>query len=194
MNPTHVPKPRWTTRRMVNTGFYAVVGAVTGPGLLVVWTGAVLAIVVALLRLLWDGGEEIPVAIVVSVVSVPIPYLILRSAAYGTCKRHPTAPTGIAIGIAMGIVLAATPAFFQWFWFLSVPCAMLVAALFAHAGYRGGTRALRESMGPMRAGVGDLCAHCGYDLSATAEGAVCPECGGIMRYQRGAKLDTRRLP
>lgn len=37
-----------------------------------------------------------------------------------------------------------------------------------------------------RAGLGNTCAHCHYDLSATAEGAVCPECGGTLRYDKKA--------
>lgn len=179
VQPQRLPSPRWTATRLQNTAYFAFIGAIVGPGLAASWTLSVMLLSAAILR----SPDGFAFGGILSAVLFPIPYLLMRSASYGTCRRHPTAPTGIALGVVVGFLIV-TAFFLQVLPRWSLPVALLAALALALAAYQGGMRALRESLGQLRAGIGLTCAHCGYDLSATPEHRVCPECGGSMRYER----------
>lgn len=179
--PLHTPKPRWTSARIFHTALYVVIGAIIGPAVTFAWC---VLVMIGIAFIIQPFSAAVPLGIVVAVLTSFVPYLLIRSASYGTCKKHPTAPAGIAAGIAGGIFLISASFLLNAPWITLV--ALLPAIAFAAAAYQGGTRALRESLGQLRAGLGLTCAHCGYDVSATAEGKVCPECGGVMRYERAS--------
>lgn len=170
---------------MFNTAWYALIGAILGPAICVAVFGfTALAVAIADRATAGSTPLLVGVGVLAGLFFLAAAFFVLRASSYGTCKRHPTAPAGIAAGIALGLLFVAAFVAYGAAW--RFPAGIALAALFGFAGYQGGTRALRESLGPSRRGVGNLCAHCGYDLSATAEGLVCPECGGTLRYDKKA--------
>jgi hypothetical protein len=93
-------------------------------------------------------------------------------------------PLAFAIGIGVAplcvspILLSTTTPIPVHFIF---PPLFAVGLVLAIGGYYGCTRS-QDPETEAQYGVGDTCAACSYDLSATAEGNPCPECGGMMRY------------
>jgi hypothetical protein len=94
------------------------------------------------------------------------------------------APLAFAIGIGI-VPLCASP-----LWlnpsspgpdFIILPPLLALGGALAIGGYYGCTRS-QEPETEAQHGVGDTCAACSYDLTATADGNPCPECGGMMRY------------
>ncbi|GJQ30291.1 MAG: hypothetical protein HBSAPP03_21750 [Phycisphaerae bacterium] len=116
-----------------------------------------------------------------------VSFLVVRSAAEGSCRKYPAGPLGIAIGLGLG---GALPLIIAMAERLVEFAALVLVLAVAHAwsGFLGGMKGLthRFSLSAVE-GVGVACAHCGYDLTATASHWPCPECGGRMRY--GARMD-----
>lgn len=112
-------------------------------------------------------------------------FTLIRKGTYKTCKERPGYPTVIAIShmvgaVPFGLLFAGAGATVPGLVSLGFGISQGLAA------YLGSRRGARDSVyGPVAKGVGRTCAACLYDLSATAEGLVCPECGGTMRYERG---------
>lgn len=116
-----------------------------------------------ILRAIGRGSfEELPFHIptVISVMCVPLMFVLLITGL--SINRHIAKPqfaiqalwTGI--GIAMPLV------------------AVLVGTV------RGVRLAMKRRA--IRRGIGNVCAHCTYDLSGLPDHTKCPECGGIYRH------------
>jgi hypothetical protein len=92
----------------------------------------------------------------------------------------PIAPRSVAIAVTLPPALVAVGSM------TSNIVASFVLFLCASAGaygmFKGAQRGARNAS--MSVGIGDLCAHCGYDLSATPAHNICPECGGTFRFDR----------
>jgi hypothetical protein len=166
-------RPRWTRDRIVATAIHSVVGFFVGVG----FTPTVLVLSLAFYRIL---GEPVYLA------GALIGSLVVAEGSRNSCKQHPTAPLGIAVGVAIGglmplITLMIDPAGIRPGRLLITSAFLLVTGQAAGA-YYGGMAALKKKLGQLQHGVGRTCAACGYDLSATPENWPCPECGGEMRY------------
>lgn len=179
--PSQSPvQARWTPRRVRATAVHACVGFLIGGILTGIFT---VAMFLGLLILGGPKGFNNPSNIVLVCVPLAVlSWLILRSGAEGSCRKHPAGPLGIAIGLGVGNLVPLG------FGVANGSAAVVVlsialAAAQAYGGYLGGMRGLshRFSLTAVE-GIGILCAHCGYDLSSTQPHWPCPECGGRMRH------------
>jgi hypothetical protein len=66
-------------------------------------------------------------------------------------------------------------------WAASIKSSCLLIGLFQGLGGLAGCRRARSRAAKSKHGIGTTCADCTYDLTATAQGKPCPECGGMMR-------------
>lgn len=171
-------KIRWTPRRIRVTAAYSIVGFLIA----MLFSPVLLVFLIPTLRSSGWLLVGVPIACLVG-------FAVVQVAAKGTCRRSPAGPGGIAAGLVLGSIVIA---FFtagsgaSISMVLALPIFGIAQAL---GGYRGAVRGLRENLGGPVHGVGTICAHCGYDLSATASGWKCPECGGELRYaSREAEL------
>ncbi len=179
--PSKTPvEVHWTPRRVRATAVHACAGFLIG-GIL---TG-VLAVVMFLGLMILGGPKGFDNPSNILLVCVPLAglaWLILRSGAEGSCRKHPAGPLGIAIGLGVGnlVPLGYGIAYSSA---AVVVLSIILAAAQAYGGYLGGKRGLthRFSLTAVE-GIGILCAHCGYDLSSTQSHWPCPECGGRMRH------------
>ncbi len=104
----------------------------------------------------------------------------LYSGARNSFATKPIAPLSVAISVAIpGVIIGLV-----WAAWNVQPTLILLACAGAGAWgmYKGAAAGARNAA--MSVGIGDLCAHCGYDLSATPAHQVCPECGGTFRFDR----------
>jgi len=165
---------RWTPRRIRNTAWYAIIGTLIG-----VLMGAVMFTIMLIFA-------RLPITapgLIIGLLLLSLGPLGIFRASDGTCRATPVAPRGISIGLSIGAMFAI-PLGLQLFRPLPLVIALALAmgTGFFAAGYYGGKRGVRRRFGLPQLGVGIVCAHCGYDLSATPNHAVCPECGGQYRY------------
>lgn len=176
---TDLPRP--ASRRAVSIG-YAVVGFLLGLGALPVFLVVALA-TRALLKafVVSNNSADTPVLIFLTCL---IAAFTLHRGSFGTCSRHPAAPLAIAIGLCIGGLCAATIGFFNKSLFEpSMAAAVLLATPAAAAGaYYGGERGVLRRFGTPQLHIGNLCAKCLYNLSATPSHTPCPECGAQVRY------------
>ncbi|CAG0991150.1 hypothetical protein PHYC_02305 [Phycisphaerales bacterium] len=164
-------KIRWTPRRIRVTAAYSLVGFLIA----MLFSPVLLVFLLPTIHSMAWMVVCVPLACMIG-------YTVVGISARGTCRKSPAGPAGIAAGLIIGsIVIAffASNAGTNIYMTLALPLFGLAQAL---GGYRGALRGLRENLGGPVPGVGSICAHCGYDLSATAGGWKCPECGGELRY------------
>lgn len=171
------PASRWTQRMAWYTGVYALIGALIG----LIMAGLVTYL---LIRVYSVPDSNIVLEVIIL---IPLQLLGVYRASYGTCAISPVAPRGVAIGLGAGSLLAVLALAGSLSPLLIPPVAGAVAFSFGYAGFRGGTKGVLHRFGLPVVGVGNLCAHCAYDLSGTPEHAVCSECGGLYRYTRAPK-------
>lgn len=162
----------WTFRRIALTCWYGVLGVIVA-GLL----GLVDMFFVASVYHTRDDW-----VFFAGMMALPLSICGAYRGAYGTCRANPVAPLGVSIGLFLGAqiytVLLLANGWLVW----EGAGTLILGLCFALAGYYGGKRGVRRRFGLPQLGVGIVCAHCGYDLSATPAHAVCPECGGHYRY------------
>lgn len=164
---------RWTPRRIRNTASYAVIGF---------FIGGLMGMVMLAIGSIFLHAAMSPFLLIGLAILALGPLGIYR-ASDGTCRATPVAPPGICIGLFIGAMFAI-PIGFQLMKpaSLAIPGGIILGACFAVAGYYGSKQGVRRRFGLPQLGVGIVCAHCGYDVSATPDHAVCPECGGHYRY------------
>lgn len=118
-------------------------------------------------------------------------YVLTRLSVRETCASNVVSPLGVALSYAIGsVLLAPILSAFETKWIVAI-LVLAHGVPMGIAAYGGALAGARDVMlGPKSEGVGRVCAGCFYDLSATAEGAVCPECGGTMRYRGPVEADA----
>lgn len=104
----------------------------------------------------------------------------LFEGARNSFAKKPIAPRSVAIAVAIPPALVAVGSMTSNI--VASFVLFLCAAAGAYGMYKGAQRGARNAS--MSVGIGDLCAHCGYDLSATPAHQICPECGGTFRFDR----------
>lgn len=175
-DPTQ-PDPRWSRQRIESTALHSVVGFLLG----LIFTPMVVGGGLAFSR---------PFGPTAHLAAAVLGIAVIAYCTYGTCSRHPTAPRGVAIGLGAGAVLCLVLCIWWFSPRLRGPELFVFVGFLAQIGGQpwaamaAGTRGLLKNLGQVRVGIGRTCATCGYDLSATAEGWRCPECGDTKRYER----------
>jgi hypothetical protein len=177
---TQGPDIRWTKGRLGATALHAVVGFLLG----VLLTAVLMLLGGMVVYGAGAGPPGIPRTTIAVAGTGLAAWWLMRHGAFHSCRKHPAGPLGIAIGVLAGggvvvfsLFIGRTPA-------ALAAVALVAVAAEVYGSYTGGRKGLSHRYAlKATQGVGIVCAHCGYDLSATPANWPCPECGGTWRYK-----------
>ncbi len=180
MTPPAPPTPVLpkTRARQWRTAGYVVIALALGTLFIPIAAGLGAFLAAMLLSNMNLGGTHPAVLLTAAILGALTSGAGLFEGARNSFAKKPIAPRSVAIAVAVPPALIALGSIFGRFEiaFLITVC----AAAGAYGIFKGAQRGARNAS--MMVGVGDLCAHCGYDLSATPAHQICPECAGTYRF------------